>query len=185
MPASPPPAVTIEFMWCGRHVRTTVNRVSLPVVGLAARGRYVNGEEIALSCTDNWIAANVWDIESGDRTRLSVRIKSWESMVRIQLDGDKDTFASLLAVRPVPPPSEVPLVGIWQPMDTAPKDCTWIIALTADGDEERVHWADPAGERDYPSQWCKWYKRHPFGRHCGFLEVVGPFQGWQPCRQDP
>lgn len=30
-----------------------------------------------------------------------------------------------------------------------------------------------------------WFQQHPLGRHCGFLQVAGPFQGWQPCRQDP
>lgn len=164
MPMSPPPAVVIECMWAGRRVRTTVNQLE-------------TGPGSPPS--DWWLAQNVWDIETDERTKLGVRVQAWESVVRLDPGDGIERFASLLSVKPVP--RGVQAVGVWQPMATAPKDCTWIIVLTEKGVEERVHWAeDLTGEEQPPYQ--GWFKAHPSPR-CGFIQVRGPFQGWKPCEK--
>lgn len=168
MPVNPPPAVVLEFIWQGRRVRTTVNQIETHPSGPPAGW---------------WIAKNVWDVETDERTKVSVRIQAWASMVRIELGlSGKEAFANLLSVRPVPRPGEVHMVGIWQPMQIAPKDCRWITVLTSEGDEERVHWAEDLSGSDQPP-YQGWFKEHPSPK-CGFIQVRGPFQGWKPCAQE-
>lgn len=167
MPMSPPPAVVIEFMLDDRRVRTTVNQIDTSP---------------GSPPSDWWLAQNVWDVETDERTKIGVRVQAWESVVRLDPGDGIERFASLLLVKLVPRPGEVQAAGVWQPMATAPKDCTWIIVLTEEGDEERVHWAEDLSGEDQPP-FRGWFKDHP-SPNCGFIQVRGPFQGWKPCESE-
>ena len=71
----------------------------------------------------------------------------------------------------------------WQPMETAPRDCTWVELLVQSREDkslqfiQRAHWAsDLSGEDQPPFE--GWFQEYP---GCsGYFEVVGIKLGWRP-----
>lgn len=70
-----------------------------------------------------------------------------------------------------------PFLEGWQPMQTAPKNATWVWLLFADGKEERAHWAHGGGE-DQPIFGPGWFMKGGGG----FWEISGTPYAWKPER---
>lgn len=62
----------------------------------------------------------------------------------------------------------------WQPMSTAPKDCTWIIIRNDKGETYKAHWAeDESGE--YQPAFRGWF----YDPGTYFREVPGKLIAWK------
>ena len=68
---------------------------------------------------------------------------------------------------------------VWQPMATAPRDCTWIIARNKRGNEYRVHYACGDGDGLMPP-FDGFFEQMGSGRNQWFREVTGLVE-WKHC----